>query len=321
MVWTGRLAACLVLFLFVGCADQPTAFDPDLTASFAKPGKPPKPPPPGETAAPEISFAAGCGRADCLWVVDADGENATSIYQGSPDLHSSWSDQGTGSTADPFVVLVSQSGAFVQTLDKIEVVVQGGVPVAQTVTVLSTDTYHHAVVRPGGKEFAAVQRPATLVLGDMVTGATVPLYQAEPGRGIGMPAWNTDGTRLAFSEEDPWPQQRIDIMVMDVESLPGEEGWLETAISFDWVDWGSWNLSWARTSNRLLLDLERQLYAVDLDAPTPDMGPSLGDGFRASWSPDDSRLVVEDDGWLWIRDVGGGKGTRVKRGTRPDWRR
>jgi hypothetical protein len=87
------------------------------------------------------------------------------------------------------------------------------------------------------------------------------------------------------------------------------------------VDWGSWNLSWARTSNRLLLDLERQLYAVDLDAPTPDMGPSLGDGFRASWSPDDSRLVVEDDGWLWIRDVGGGKGTRVKRGTRPDWRR
>ncbi|MEJ2207294.1 MAG: hypothetical protein P8170_24730 [Gemmatimonadota bacterium] len=319
MVRTGRLTACFVLFLFVGCADPPTALEPDLTASLAKPDKPPKPQPPGETAAPEISFAAACGRADCLWVVDADGENATSIYEGSPYLQSSWSDQGTGTAADPFVILVSPSGAFVQSLDKIEVVVQEGVPVAQTVTVLSTDAYHHAVVRPGGSEFAALQRPATLVVGNMDTGATVPLYEAEVGREIGLAAWNTDGTRLAFLVEDEWPQRGIDVMVMEVPV--GDEGWVETAISWEWVDWGTRNLSWARTSNRLLLDVELQLYAVDLDVPPPEMGASLGEGSAPSWSEDDSRLVVEDDGWLWIREVGAGNGIKVKRGSWPDWRR
>ena len=95
------LSSLILCSLFVGCADEPLAPEPDVQPAFARPEKAPKPPKPGEAASPEISFAAGCGGDNCLWVADADGGNATAVRPGAWHLHSSWSDQGSGTATDP----------------------------------------------------------------------------------------------------------------------------------------------------------------------------------------------------------------------------
>ena len=66
----------VLLVLLTGCADQATAPDMDVNASFAKGGKKhPKPPPnpSGDPANPVISFLGGSLRNPALQVMDADG--------------------------------------------------------------------------------------------------------------------------------------------------------------------------------------------------------------------------------------------------------
>jgi hypothetical protein len=315
----------LVFLAQVGCADQPLQPDVDLAVTEKKPPLPPVPPDPAELAKPEISYAAGCGGNNCLWVVDADGDNATAVYTASYMVHSSWSDQGQGTLEEPYVILVSQSGAAAQTLDRLEVVVDGDGPRVQAITTLSTDTYHHAVVRPGGQEFAAIGSDELwrrrVLIGDMSTGDMTPIYTVEGERALWQPAWNADGTKLVFFEGESDAPRWVDVRIIDMELDPGDEGWMKTALSFIWEGWSPQNLSWGRTSNQLLLDLEVLVYAVDLDSPNPALGDPITEGRMASWDPDDSRFIYQDSGRLFIHTLGGGKAKRLPKGARPDWRR
>ncbi len=319
------VSALAVAFLLLGCDNVPTANPTDdigdqvlLGKGGGKPG--------GSPATPAISFAAGGPGDRNLSVMDADGGNVTEIYSGSYLMHSSWSGQGNGTTSDPYVILVSMSGAAAQPLEKLEVVVVGGVPTVQNTTTLSSEArYHHAVVGPGGQEFVAVDVEAlggggfrsSLVLGDMATGAVQLLYQPVGDEvELWQPDWNADGTRVAFFEKGPYPNQNVAVRILDMTTQE-----VSTAFSFSYVDWGSSNLSWARTSNELLLDVDRQLYRVDLDVAEPALGSSVAEGLQAVWSPDDTQIAYWNEK-LYIKTFGAPRDKVIKRGgQRPDWRR
>ncbi|NNM06581.1 MAG: hypothetical protein HKO65_15920 [Gemmatimonadetes bacterium] len=223
------------------------------------------------------------------------------------------------------MILVSQSGAAYQPLDKLEIATDGGAPEVTAVTTLSEDVYHHAVVRPGGSDFAAVhidgQGVSHLVLGDMVSGDTIVLYQVGAEQQLWQPAWNVDGSELAFFEGERDPPRFVYVRIMDIMAPPGDPGRLQTALSFIWESWSPQNLSWARTANELILDLETLLYRIDLDAATPSLGEPIRDGRMAAWSSDDSKIVFQDDGRIWIGESSGGSATKLARGSRPDWMR
>ncbi|MFH1765232.1 MAG: hypothetical protein ABIF09_13670 [Gemmatimonadota bacterium] len=336
-----RRVACLtlpLLFLFfTGCADQTTAPDIDVTASFAKGGggKPPKPGggDPPAPAKPVISFLGGSLRHPALQVMDADGGNKTAIYNGADFMHSSWSPLGDGTALDPYVILVSAGGPRAQPLEKLEVVIEGGVPVVQSITTFSSETrrYWHATVRPNGEDFLVVDLgdPALdfydLFLGDMdmVEGATMQLlYRSPEGRWLDHPTWSADGMKVAFFERGITEYGSADVRILNMSVEPFE---VTTAFSVTWVDAAGGpfphNLSWARTSNELLLDVEGLIYRVDLDdVPTPALGDPIAEGTYAVWSPDDTQMAYLDK-FLYVKTFGVSQDQRFPGGWYPDWRR
>jgi hypothetical protein len=319
-----------LLLLFTGCADQTTAPELELTTSYAKGGEPGKPGGGGgggDPANPVITYAAGTPGKRTLWVMDADGSNKAKIYDGTLDMSSSWSDQGDGTIADPFVILVSRRTAE-QPLDKLELVLEEGVPKVQRITTLSDEgrRYLHAAVRPGGEDFVAVDldyeaQTYSLVLGDMSPNPNTTLspeliYQPEGGEWLSQPAWNRDGTKVAFLETS-WDDVYTDVRILDLNTSPAG---LATALSVDWVDGPPSNVSWTRTSNSngLLLDLHGVIYRVDLSAPALDN--PVCEGRDAEWSPDDTQIIYWNGG-LWVKTFGERRDQRLKGGTMPDWRR
>jgi len=330
----------LLLLFFTGCADQTTAPDLDVTASFAKvidcDAKPnhPKcggddPGGGGDGANPVITFAAGTPGNRTLWVADADGDHVTEVYTGSYMMHSSWSDQGEGAPDDPYVILVSRYGAPIQPLVKLELVVEGGVPIVLKPDTLSEEEYHYAVVRPkgNGQEFAAIDGNNHLVLGNMNTGDVVPLYPwGTPDEGWRWaPAWNADGTKLAFFERGPYPEYLdVSVVILDIPTevtVPLEEATPE--FSFPWVKFMPRGLSWARTTNELLLDVDNMIYRVNLDLPEPSLDNFIfiGNGVRPSWSPDDSQIVYDYRERIYVKTDGVRRDKKLPSGTLANWRR
>ena len=169
----------------------------------------------------------------------------------------------------------------------------------QDITTFSHETqrYFVAAVRPNGQEFVVVkagdpsQEFADLVLGDMESGALQPdpLYRPAEGRWPEAPTWNAEGTKVAFLEIGTTDYDNMDVRIVDVESQE-----VYTAFSVSWVDDRPTNLSWARTSNELLLDVDGLVYRVDLDVATPALGVPIAEGTHAVWSPDDTQIAYLD---------------------------
>lgn len=331
------VSALALAFLLLGCEDVPTAEttgaagDQIWLATGQGGGKPG-----GTPASPAISFASGGPYHRNLKVMDADGGNVTEIYSGAYMMHSSWSDQGDGKPGDPYVILVSMT-CCAQPLEKLSVVVEAGVPVVQDIHQLSSETrYLDAAVRPGGSCFAAVDLENlgggafrnSLVLGDMETGEMQVLYQADVDVALNHPDWNADGTKVAFVER--WvddPNHNVDLQVIDIGSIDlgtcqATTPSTATAFSFSFVGNPPSNLSWARTSNELLLDVDHQLYRVDLDAPEPALGIPFEEGYTAVWSPDDTQMAYRRDGRFYIKTFATDQDQLIRKADHvPDWRR
>lgn len=332
------VSALAAAFLLLGCEDIPTEETPSdageqVLLAKGKGGVKPG----GAAASPAISFASGGPKHRNLQVMDADGGNVTVIYSGALDMHSSWSDQGDGTSDNPYVILVSMGASAPQTLDKLSVVVEGGVPRVEDIRQLSSQTrYYHAAVRPGGNCFVAVDSENlgggafrnSLVLGNMSTGVVQLFYQADVDVAVWHPDWNADGTKVAFIE---WwvddPNHDVDLRIIDVGSI--DLGTCQattpstgTAFSFSWVGNPPSNLSWARTSNELLLDVDLQLYRVDLGAAEPGLGDPFEEGYAAVWSPDDTQMAYRRDGKFYIKTFEQNRDEVVRDADqRPDWRR
>lgn len=310
----------LLLFL-IGCSDQSTNPEIDLTASYGKPEKPPKPPKPGsDPAFPEIAIDG-----DGLWVADDDGGNKTMIYDPGRFFNPSWFTGGAGTEVDPFRILISAGISGQIPMEIVEVVVDNGVPRAGAITeVLPDPWYVHAEISPNGSEIVAIYVEPdyfhhSVRLVDLSDGTYETLYEATGENEVFRPEWNPEGTKVAFFENVRQFPEETTLWVMDMATRQ-----MKVILTFTAVSDSPRGVSWGRTMDQLVFDYDGTIYHVILDGNLDPIGDPvpLGSGRGAVWSPDDSRIAYEYRNTTYIKTFPPArKDQRILGGWWPDWRR
>jgi Tol biopolymer transport system component len=307
-----------LLFLFLtGCADQATAPDVDLTASFAKGGKPSKPG--GDPPAPPnpaIAYSDGG-----LWVADEDGSNKTLIFDpdlGGWNVQPAWSPLGDGTEANPYRIFFTTTG-WQHNVGKVTFYYEEGTLQVLPVEELAPDAYWTGVaVSPNGESLVVSklgESSEVLLTSTTFSGLTT-IFVSDPGVNVFEVTWSGDGTKVAFFEES----ETLILTIVDVSdpSFP-------VVKELDLFGGGSIEgLDWARHSNSLVYNLDGTMYLLDLDGNLDPVGPpeSLGEGRGPVWSPDDTRVLYYMRRF-YIKTIGAsGKDKRLPMGGRwQDWRR
>jgi hypothetical protein len=305
----------LLFLFFTGCADQPTSPDLELTASFGK-VKPCQPWPscnnddpggdPPTVANPVLAFDAGSHRnKGGLWVSDADGGNKAQIYNigGGAYFHPAWSPNGEGTEADPYEILYVANWS----VGKVQVYVNADGKPARlgSPEVLSTNVNYVGVeVSPGGDEVLIVWRPidgssprSKLVLTDPDFNSETEVYVSDPDIEIWAAAWSPEGTEVAFLEGSYSTGASLKI-------LTPPNGTPTTVETFSSVDFPPMRISWARTSDQLVFDINGTMYLLD-DLSGPGTPVSLGPGYGPVFSPDDSKIVYDTRAGVYVKTLDG----------------
>ncbi len=307
--------AVLVLLVVAGCGKEtgdvtgPAGFD-EGGALLGK--KPPPPPPP---ANPEIAYVALNRKGDKLMVMNADGTNQVTIYQGDRNTYGptrpSWSPDGGGI-------------AFVYDwkLHTVPVIMEGGVPHGGEPTSLGVEVYGGPEWSPGGPREGTILyvEPGyrNLNLIPAAGGVVDPLYSTV-GIGIVCPVWSPDGNQVAFLEADQsgyYTLRILDVVSREVihsVALPGLPA--ANRMCLDWAR--------ERETDQLIygtgLPGEGMIYTINIfDGRRTD----LTGGWVPGWSPDDTKFVYQTTkGYIGVCDFGTGKTESLAGGDWPDWRR
>jgi Tol biopolymer transport system component len=274
-------------------------------------GKPPRPP-----ADPAIAFTASSGSGYVLRVMNVDGSNATTIYSlapGSSVNGVSWSPDGG-------------SVAFIENwnLCRIDVSVVNGVPVGSNRVVLAAsgngDSYTMPAWSPDGDAIAFVHVQSHSLMAIPASGGMpATLYTPPPATLIlNYPAWSPDGDFIAFWDD---PDGTGDNTFKLLERATGQ-----VTTAFGPAEFFVWSLDWARTQDALVfageVDGSRGVWRLGL---APGGEPQfIRAGSAASWSPDDSQIVIATSGGkpkLERLNLGSGEVASLGSGLRPNWRR
>ena len=327
MTRAGRLLLATPLMLFLACQDQ--VVDPNSTAAeplFAKGGKPGKPndPPAADTANPAIAYQAGTavpgGFGTAIWVMDADGSNATELCDcdsaGSGCItwggwSPTWSPDGTS------IAYYVSSDNSLRAMD-IELDADGQ-PIATNRRTLALGEPYHPAWSPLGDMIAFDD------WGDSVF--TVPASGGERAFVVNgsVPAWSPDATRLAFKGSgESLLVLTFATGVIDTLIQPGQFLHL-------------YDLDWSRNGDRIAFSGGHTGWAIDFATYVLDLTtgqyPMLTDlGRMPTWSPDDSELLLQGkknkkkpsyDGLVVVDAITGEEIRRFGDGKmpNPDWRR
>ena len=309
----------MIMLAFFGCADQATAPEPDLFATLKKPPKPPPIPDPPEEANPFIAYES----RDALWVMDEDGGNPTKILDTGPFVIPSWSPVGDG-TSVPYKVLITSISTGRLPVKTVEILVNGGVPQLGTVKTLSTElNYVQARISPNGQDFVAVHVgppedfQGSLVFSNLETFSPRTAYLV-PGHTPFQPAWNHDGSKLAFFDHEE-STGAISVKIMNASTFSVVDAFL--------LECFPRGLSWSPVLDRdeLALDCDGSIGTVILDETLPMADPPiqfLGAGISPIWSPDGTKIIYTNRDRIYVNTVGGStRDVRLTGGMRPDWRR
>jgi hypothetical protein len=297
------------------CADQTTAPEMDLTASFKKPPKPPEPPPPsGDPANPRIAYSD-----DGLWVADEDGANKTLIYDpdlGGWNVQPAWSPLGDGTEGNPYWIFFTTTG-WQHNVARVSFYYEDGNLQVSPIQELAPDDYWTGVaVSPDGGSLAVTRIGGTasvLVTNTDFSGSQI-VYETGPDGLVRNPTWSGDGTKVAFVEEGG-------VAVLKVVDV-GDPAF-PVVKELDLTSGSMENLSWARQSNSLVYDLDGTMYLLELDEDLNLLnGPeSIGSGRGPVWSHDDTRVLYYNRRFYLKNLVDGGRDKRLPMGGRwQDWR-
>jgi len=297
----------LAVFAFTACTDQPTAPDPELTALFAKGGKPGKPDKPGggedpTPPAPAIAFVAvassndGGGTDMDLMVMDADGGNPTVLLHSDTDdfWFPAWcSDVNKAPGEQPGLVyerrrmigqvadlwgvevLVDENGL---SAGRDEVLIEGAAfaecsPSANTIAYTKMDNWED-------------ENPQGIWLYYMDLGTESPLVPdplpLDDEFDAIWSAWNQAGTAIAYQycHEDPEVGYTCSLRYRPVDDFLGEN---ETIVREDF--WFS-ALDWSRTEESFAVKAGFiRIVEAREDAPEPRVLENSGFGDSPAFPP------------------------------------
>ena len=258
-------------------------------------GKKTKPPP--EPANPEIAYVNP--RKAQIVVADADGGNPTAVLTHTAlKYRPTWAPDGSAITFE----------AYTSGLDGLwQVDVASG-----DITVLVPDDATFPAWSPVGDEIAYVHAETEIRLIPADRGTSETIYESRNGGTIHSLTFNADGTKLAFVERLP-----AEVFILDLAT--GELTKIHTIVLGGDDRWE--DLDWSRTGDVLALDHSGMISTYDLST---GVLTELFAGQHPSWSPDDSQLVCEVEGFnngLYVYTFAtGGLQKIVRRDARwPDW--
>jgi len=339
-----RTLPLILLPLFVGCDKLPTDNEAGSTSpAFAKGGNKPPKDPPGGDGTPADPAIAYLDRYD-LKVMNEDGSNQTTVFttetytlSGTP----SWSPDGTrlalrGPYPDPPLVVVDL------------VIDPNGIPVGSPPTPLTLEQVFDAAWSPTSDIIAYTgvvdgdNRYLMTVSADGGPGTSTIVYETPTQPcGVWHPTWYPDGSQIAFVIEcDGLVELRIltltDAPTQDALSLIPEGYFIDLAFP-----------EWSRDGTRIVFggretsSSDYAVYIVDVADPASETYGAWHElGLRSpygipgapwSWSPDDSKLVVDLDRAVRVVDADPDSPTygqvipkrksKLASGGHPNWRR
>jgi Tol biopolymer transport system component len=138
-------------------------------------------------------------------------------------------------------------------------------------------------------------------------GTPQPIHTVPYDTYIESPTWNAAGTHIAFLESyngsNPRQARVIEVSTREVYDV--------ATISASFIEW-------ARTDDVLLYATAGEVFTLDMSSGTSTY---VADGAHASWSPDDTEIVVERNGTLFRHVLVTGAESEIGRGRFPNWRR
>ena len=276
-----------------------------------------KPPPPPPPANPEIAYVVSNRKGDKLMVMNVDGTNQATIFQGDRSTYGptrpSWSPDGGA------VAFVYDWNLYV-----VDVVIENGVPQGGDATSLGVEVYGGPEWSPGGPRAGTIlyvdSEYRNLLRVISADGGTPQPLCSAAGIAAECPVWSPDGNQVAFLDGDlvngdvEWTLRILDVSTEEV---------IHSVLLEDLPAANRMCLDWARTNYQLIygtgLPGEGMVYTIDMSDGT---WTPVTTGWVPGWSPDDTELVYQTTtGYIGVYDFGTGKTESLAGGDWPDWKR
>ena len=134
------------------------------------------------------------------------------------------------------------------------------------------------------------------------------------------PSWSPDGTKIAFSSQrvgaDKMGITEIYIIHADGNTEP------RLIYSKRYLDPWSINISWSPDSSKIMFSYVEYsedpsgFGIVDIDADNQTL---IASGGSPAWSPDGTKIALEDQGIIYVTNADGSNKTRLVNGQKPIW--
>ena len=237
--------------------------------------------PPATPADPAIAFVTGFGD---VAVMNADGSNRVTVLSGTAVNDISWSPDAT-QVALARVFSDSRNGIYV-----LDIGVVNGVPQGSSLRQVVSCNCWFVAWSPLGSELAYTRTgavPRTVEVVSSAGGTPTVLYDGGGGT-LQHVTWSSDGTRIAFIEQDAVTFERS-IKILERSTGTVTHTLLKGQYYLSGLDWARQGLDTLAFKNGG--ELPDRIYTVEIGSGTvTPVVASLYCGYP-SWSPDNTKLV------------------------------